>query len=347
MLDKINKIIEELELNLNDVKDLESLKQIKSKYLSKSDFYNELKDSIKISKNKQEIGLFIKTYTMGINSLLDNKKDNLENSFFIVKKDNPITNENKRLKLSEFEKGVIHPISSITKKVITFFDNKNYHYAHGTEVETEKYNFDILNLGKNHPAREMQDTFYLKGGKLLRTHATNMSARELESTESNSFRSYSVGPVFRNDDNDATHSFQFNQIDIFNIGNEMNISNLKWTLNELMKFLFDNNLGTRYRPSYFPFTEPSYEVDVQCPHCNGSKCRICSNTGWIEVLGSGMLSPIVIKNAGKNSDKIQGWAAGIGVERIAMMKWQISDIRELFKNDLDFLRSYNNKEESQ
>ncbi len=341
MLEKINKIIIELKKELENTKDLESLKQTKAKYLSKSSFYIELKNSIKNSDNKQEVGTLIKTYTIGINDLLNDKKNELENSFFIIKKDNPLLT-NKRIFIKE-KPGVTHPISEITKQVIIFFDKKNYHYSHGVELEIEKYNFDILNLSKDHPAREMQDTFYLKGKKLLRTHATNMSARELESTKKDKFRSYSVGPVFRNDDNDATHSFQFNQIDIFNIGNDMNVSNLKWTLNEFMKFLFEKNLDTRYRPSYFPFTEPSYEVDVQCPHCNGEKCRICSHTGWIEVLGSGMLSPAVIKNAGKDSDKIQGWAAGIGVERIAMMKWPISDIRDLYRNDLDFLFSYKEK----
>jgi len=338
MLKKINKIINELEIELTKIEGLEELKQLKAKYLSKSIFYIDLKKSISTNDNKQEIGLLIKEYSSGINELLNVKKNELENSFFLTKRENPINNS-PRINLSK-KRGIIHPITEITKQVIDFFDNLNYHYSHGIELEIEKYNFDILNLEKNHPAREMQDTFYLKGNKLLRTHATNMSARELELSKENRFSSYSIGPVFRNDDNDATHSFQFHQIDIFNIGNEMNISNLKWTLNELMKTLFEKKLDTRYRPSYFPFTEPSYEVDVQCPHCNGKKCRICSFTGWIEVLGSGMLSPKVIKNAGKDNNNVQGWAAGIGVERIAMMKWPITDIRDLFKNDIDFLMNY-------
>lgn len=338
MLDKINLIIDELKNEIKEISDLETLKQIKAKYLSKSDFYNELKSSIRTAENKQEAGALIQAYSKGINEILEDKKDELENSFFIQERVNPI-NEGARLEISKKE-GIIHPISTLTRQVMGFFDKLNYHYAHGVELEEEKYNFDILNLGPDHPAREMQDTFYLSNGKLLRTHATNMSARELVASENDRYRSYSIGPVFRNDDNDATHSFQFNQIDIFNNGDDMNVSNLKWTLNELMKFLFEKELDTRYRPSYFPFTEPSYEVDVQCPHCNGTKCRICSHTGWIEVLGSGMLSPAVFKNAGKNPDKLQGWAAGIGVERIAMMKWPIKDIRDLYNNDLDFLKSF-------
>lgn len=338
MLNKINLIIDELKIEIKEVSDLEQLKQIKAKYLSKSDFYNELKSSIRTAENKQEVGKLIQVYSEGINEILNVKKEELENSFFLTKRENPINN-GKRIEL-EFKEGIIHPITTLTRQVMSFFDNLNYHYAHGIELEKEKYNFDILNLGPDHPAREMQDTFYLANGKLLRTHATNMSARELVKSEHDRYRSYSIGPVFRNDDNDATHSFQFNQIDIFNNGFDMNISNLKWTLNELMKFVFEKDLDTRYRPSYFPFTEPSYEVDVQCPHCGGDKCRICSHTGWIEVLGSGMLSPAVFKNAGKDPEKMQGWAAGIGVERIAMMKWPIKDIRDLYNNDLDFLKSF-------
>lgn len=339
MLEKIHQIIDELNNEIKSVKDLEELKQLKAQYLSKSAFYVELKNSIREAENKREVGEQIKTYSSAVNEILNSKKEELENSFFIEERENPIVASKERFSLEE-KKGFIHPITEITKEIFSFFDKLNYHYAHGIQVENEKYNFDILNLGKNHPAREMQDTFYLKGGNLLRTHATNMSARELVASEHDKYRSYSVGPVFRNDDNDATHSFQFHQLDIFNNGSDMNISNLKWTLNELMSYLFDKKLETRYRPSYFPFTEPSYEVDVQCPHCGGNKCRICSHTGWIEVLGSGMLSPAVFKNAGKDINKMQGWAAGIGIERVAMMKWHISDIRDLFINDLDFLANY-------
>lgn len=343
MLEKIDLIIENLKSELETINDLETLKQIRAKYVSKSDFFIELKSGIKNATNKQEYGSWIKRYSDGVNTLINEKKDYLENSFFLEERENPI-NTSERISL-ELKEGIIHPITEITKQVATFFDNLNYHYAHGIELETEEYNFDRLNLGSDHPAREMQDTFYLSNGKLLRTHATNMSARELEASKEDEYSSYSIGPVFRNDENDATHSFQFNQIDIFNNGNNMNVSNLKWTLNNLMKTIFGKDLDTRYRPSYFPFTEPSYEVDVQCPHCNGEKCRICSFTGWIEVLGSGMFSPAVIKNAGKNPDDIQGWAAGIGVERIAMMKWPIKDIRDLYINDIDFLKSYKKGEE--
>jgi len=223
----------------------------------------------------------MQTYAQGINKILNDKKNELENSFFLEEIENPINN-NDRLKLDK-KSGAIHPLTAITKDIIKFFDNLYYHYSHSIELEIEKYNFDILNLGKDHPSREMQDTFYLKGGKLLRSQATNMTARELENLDvkTKTFSSYSVGPVFRNDTNDATHSFQFNQVDIFNIGNNMNISNLKWTLNELMRNLFGKSLLTRYRPSYFPFTEPSYEVDLECPSCASAneRCHVCSQTG--------------------------------------------------------------------
>lgn len=339
MINKINEIIEKLNKEIKEISNLEQLKQIKAKYLTKSSFYIELKNKIKISKEKKEIGNLLKIYLFNINEILNKKKFELENSFFIKKRENPITNNKKRMSLVKSE-GSFHPLTIITKQLMNFFDNLNYNYSNSIEIDDEKFNFNILNLKKNHPAREMQDTFYLENGKLLRTHATNMSARELFFLKKDDYNSYSIGPVFRNDDNDATHSFQFTQIDIFNNGNDKNIANLKWTLNELMNHIFKKKLIVKYRPSYFPFTEPSYETDVQCPNCLGKKCSVCSNTGWIEILGCGMFSPIVFKNVGIDPNKSQGWAAGIGIERIAMIKWSIIDIRNFYSNDIDFLMKF-------
>ena len=339
MKDQILSIIEQLKAEIIEVNDLESLKQIKAKYTSKSDFFNNLKESIKTAENKQEVGAHIKLYTSGVNSILDKKKEDLENSFFLQERENPLLTDT-RINLEEKE-GVIHPLTKLSFEIIDFFEELNYQYAHGIEVEEEFYNFDVLNIPTDHPARAPQDTFYLEQPRrLLRTHATTITARELQVVSSNVFRSYSIGPVFRNDDNDATHSFQFNQIDIFNIGEDISIGNLKWTIDNLLKHLFNKDTRTRYRPSYFPFTEPSFEVDVSCPHCNGTACNVCSHTGWIEILGSGMINNQVIKNVGKNPENFQGFAAGIGLERIAMMKWPIKDIRDLYNNRIDFLKEF-------
>ncbi len=322
----INKIIEDLKIDIEQVKDLEALKQIKAKYTSKSAFFNELKESIKTADNKAAIGDQIKKYTEKIGAILNEKKSDLENVFVLIERDNPINNPS--ITLTELN-GTVHPLTEMTFLIQDFFDNKNYHYAHGIEVEEEKYNFDILNLPKNHPTRQKQDTFYLEEDeKVLRTHATNITARELEATTSKIFQSYSIGPVFRNDDNDATHSFQFNQIDIFNIGENISIANLKWTLSELMKIIFEKNTKIRFRPSYFPFTEPSYEVDITW------------KDGWMEVLGSGMLNNQVILNVSKDPNEIQGFAAGVGLERMVMLKYKVEDIRSFYINDIEFLKNY-------
>lgn len=320
--EKINELLSEID----KIKDLEELKQLKAKYTTKSSFFNDLKEKIKSSENKAEIGEQIKSYSISITTIFEKKKNELENSFILIERENPINEKSVNI---EKKKGTIHPLTNMTFKVQDFFDKQNYHYAHGIEVEIEKYNFDILNLPKNHPARAMQDTFYLEEkNKVLRTHATNITARELEKTNLLNFKSYSIGPVFRNDDNDATHSFQFNQIDIFNISDNISIANLKWTLSELMKEIFDSKTTTKFRPSYFPFTEPSFEVDIKW------------KDGWMEVLGSGMINNKVIENAGKNPKKMQGFAAGIGLERLVMLKYGINDIRDFYLNDLDFLRTY-------
>ncbi len=340
-----NKIIEQinkLKEQIKNIEDLENLKQLKSKFVGKSEFLNDLKEKIKTSSNKSEIGKYIKLYSENTTKIFEEKKNELENNFFLKKRNNIFLEKTNFL--LENKEGKVHPLTKISFEVENYFDSMNYHYEHGFEVELEKYNFDILNLPSDHPAREMQDTFFLKEkGYLLRTHATNQTARALEKTKKQVFRSYSIGTVFRNDENDATHSFQFNQIDIFGIG-DYSIANLKMTIEELIKKLFFSSTKSNFRPSYFPFTEPSYEVDITCPHCNGNGCNVCSRTGNIEILGSGMLSPKVIKNVGKNPDEVRGFAAGIGLERIAMIKWNIKDIRNFYTNDIDFLNSYDKGE---
>ena len=332
---------EKLIQDLKKVNNLEDLKQIKSIYLVKNPLLNNLKNSIKLSNNKAEIGLHIKSYLNIINNLLEVKKEELNNSFFMKEKEN-VYLSNKKININDFkfDLGVVHPLSILTIEVMNFFSELNYDYLQGTEIENEKYNFDILNIPKNHPARKMQDTFFLSDGNLLRTHATTNTARELEKTTKNNLKSFSIGYVFRNDTNDSTHSFQFSQIDIFNLGQEISISNLKWTLNKLMKKIFTKNINIRYRPSYFPFTEPSFEVDIS--NNDLKKTNVLSGEGWIEILGSGMLHNNVIKNAGKNCEELSGFAAGIGLERLAMIKWNISDIRDFYINDLKFLREYKN-----
>ena len=224
-MERINSIVEQLEKEITNVKDLEGIKQIRSQYLSKSDLLAELKASLPTAEDKAAVGALINEYTGRISQIIESKKEELENTFDIEERVNPILTQ-EAVALNK-KKGESHPLTKIAKIVSEFFDELNYEYAHGIEVETEAFNFDALNIPANHPARTMQDTFYLEGGKLLRTHCTNITARHLAETTEEEFKSYSIGTVFRNDDNDATHSFQFNQIDIFQIGKDVSIANLK------------------------------------------------------------------------------------------------------------------------
>lgn len=330
---EIEEIVNNLKNEIRNINDLEALKQIKAKYTTKSLFLIDLKSKIKEAEDKISIGKLINSYNDLINDILIEKRNFLESKFFIKERENPIL-KNKKIKPNKLEKGFVHPLTKISKIVMNFFDDLNYEYAHGIEIESEEINFDALNIPKNHPARTMQDTFYLKGDKLLRTHSTNVTARHLAETNKSEFCSYSIGTVFRNDENDATHSFQFNQIDIFNVGKDITIANLKWTLDSLLKVLFEEDIQIRYRPSYFPFTEPSFEVDI----------KRSKDKKWIEILGCGMIHNGVLEKAGKDHKKMQGFAAGIGLERIAMLKYGINDIREFTNNDISFLEEINKNE---
>lgn len=237
-----------------------------------------------------------------------------------------------------------HPLTLVMTEISNIFQQLGYQIVSGTEVDSDEYNFERLNLAKDHPARDMQDSFYLAANFLLRTHCTNVLAHYLADYQADTLKSLAVismGNVYRRDEDDATHSHQFLQVDGFCIAPNISFANLKWTLNYLMKRLFGDNVVIRLRPSYFPFTEPSVEVDVTCTKCHGSGCNICKQTGWLEILGAGIInSQVFIEN--NLPPTLQGFAFGIGIERIAMLKYGIDDIRSFYTNDYRFLKQFNN-----
>ncbi len=338
--DKGQLIDEKIEVALEAlkvVKNLEEWKQLKAKFLSKNELIDELKQALKDpnldASVKKSFGDLINLYLKTLNQAFADKKNDLENQFFLEARDNPLL-KNDRVKFSSKKVGGLHPLTIAQIKVKTFFDALNYEFLYGLEIEEEKYNFDILNIPSDHPARSMHDSLYFENKLMLRTHSTNITARKLLQDARNELFSYSIGTVFRNDDNDATHSFQFNQIDLFVTSDRIiSIANLKTTMDRFLKSFFDNQVSdTRYRVSYFPFTEPSFEVDVMFNKNDQQK--------WIEVLGCGMIHRNVIQNANKDANIINGFAAGIGLERIAMLKWGISDIRDFYQNDINFLEKF-------
>ena len=237
-------------------------------------------------------------------------------------------------------RGRKHPLTLVVEEIQEIFLGLGYAIAEGPEVETDYYNFEALNLPKDHPARDMQDTFFVDGEILLRTHTSPVQVRTMEKMAPElPVKIIVPGKVYRRDD-DATHSPMFNQVEGLAIDSRITFSDLKGTLDVFARRMFGEKTRTRLRPSYFPFTEPSAEIDISCVICGGSGCRVCSHTGWLEILGSGMVHPRVLEFSGYNSGEVTGFAFGMGVERIAMLKYGIDDMRLLFENDLRFLQQF-------
>lgn len=233
-----------------------------------------------------------------------------------------------------------HPLTLVEEEIRDIFTQMGYTVEEGPEVETDYYNFERLNIPKNHPAREMQDTFYVSDDIVLRTHTSPVQARVLdEVTPQLPVKIIAPGKVFRRDD-DATHSPMFHQVEGLIVDKDIRFSDLKGTLLEFARQIFGEDRRIRLRPSYFPFTEPSAEVDVSCLFCDGAGCRLCGHSGWIEILGSGMVHPHVLEMAGYDPDQVTGFAFGMGIERIAMLKYGINDMRLLFENDSRFLAQF-------
>ena len=234
--------------------------------------------------------------------------------------------------------GAVHPLSRVHDEIVTIFKGLGFSVAEGPEIETDYYNFEALNLPPDHPARDMQDTFYLEGGTLLRTHTSPVQIRTMLAQKP-PVRVICPGKVYRRDA-DITHSPMFTQVEGLAVDRAVSMGDLKGTLELFAQSMFGPRSRIRFRPSFFPFTEPSAEVDVLCFLCGGSGCRVCKQSGWLEVLGCGMVHPNVLRNVGYDPEDVTGWAFGMGVERIAMLKYGIDDIRLFFENDLRFLRQF-------
>ncbi|HLR74547.1 MAG TPA: phenylalanine--tRNA ligase subunit alpha [Virgibacillus sp.] len=234
-----------------------------------------------------------------------------------------------------------HLLTSVIEEIEDLFIGLGFEVREGPEVETDYYNFEALNLPKGHPARDMQDSFYITHELLLRTHTSPVQARTMEALNGTEpVRMICPGKVYRRDSDDATHSHQFTQIEGLYVDTDVRMSDLKGILNVFAKKMFGDDREIRLRPSYFPFTEPSVEMDISCKMCNGEGCSVCKRTGWIEILGAGMVHPKVLSMAGYDPEKYSGFAFGMGPDRIAMLKYGINDIRQFYLNDVRFLKQY-------
>lgn len=234
--------------------------------------------------------------------------------------------------------GRLHPITQTMLEISRIFHRLGFETVEGPEVELDYYNFEALNIPKDHPARDMQDTFYVSEDIVLRTHTSPIQVRVMEKRQP-PIRIIAPGKTYRRD-SDVTHTPMFHQVEGLMVGDNISFGDLKGILTIFVHQMFGQNIGLRFRPSFFPFTEPSAEVDIQCVMCGGSGCRVCSQTGWLEILGSGMVDPEVFKMVGYDPEVVTGFAFGMGIERIAMLKYGIDDLRLFFENDLRFLRQF-------
>jgi len=256
-------------------------------------------------------------------------------------KENRLKNEAIDVTLPGIERtaGSLHPINVVLNDLLDIFTGMGFEAVEGPEIEYDHYNFELLNLPKNHPARDAQDTFYIDDNVVLRTHTSPVQAR-IMTTRKPPIRIISPGRVYRADEVDATHSPVFHQIEGLVIDENISIGDLKGTLDTFAQRLYGKGVTTRFRPSFFPFTEPSAEVDLTCAACGGKGCRMCKGTGWIEVLGAGMVNPKVLEMCGIDSKKYSGFAFGMGVERLTILKYNVPDMRYLYENDLRFLSQF-------
>lgn len=234
--------------------------------------------------------------------------------------------------------GTLHPITRIRREISGIFSKLGFETAGGPEVELDWYNFEALNIPPHHPARDMQDTFYISDKVVLRTHTSPVQIRYMEKNKP-PIRIIVPGRVYRND-SDQTHTPMFHQVEGLLVDKKVRLSDLKGILTAFIHAFFDEETRLRFRPSFFPFTEPSVEVDIRCVMCRGKGCRVCSQTGWLEVLGGGMVHPVLFRNTGIDPDAYSGFAFGLGVERLTMLKYGIDDLRKFFENDIRFLEQF-------
>ena len=336
---KIKKIKEEIIFKSNSVSNLKDIEKIKVEYLGRKGLVTLLlrrlgelstqerpKIGQLLNQTKREIEELLKIKTIEIEKLEKNKK--------LKEESIDVTLPGKKS-----DRGTIHPINLVLKKTEEIFLSIGFKIEEGPEVELDYYNFEALNIPKNHPARDDQDSFYLNREILLRTHTSPVEIRVMEKQQP-PVRIIATGKCYRRDAADSTHSPMFHQIEGLAVDKDITFGDLKGVLTVFVHRMFGEDRKVRFRPGYFPFTEPSAEVDVSCLLCHGKGCRSCGYSGWLEIMGAGMTDPAVFNMVGYDPEKYSGFAFGMGAERIAMLKYGINDIRLFFENDLRFLKQF-------
>ena len=330
----------EIAKRFDEADSLEALNDLRIEYLGKKGKIADLMKQMKSvpKEEKREFGQAVNQIKTETSALFDEKKTALEAKALEEK----LASETIDLTLPGRKPahGNLNPLTLIEQELEDLFIGLGYQVIEGDEVVDDLYCFERANIPKDHPARDMQDSLYLDPEHLLRTHTTAIQMKVLEQDAPNPIKVVCPGKVYRRDDDDATHSHQFMQMEGLVIGEHVPLSDLKGTLEFFARKMFGEEREIRFRPSFFPFTEPSYEVDVTCFKCGGKGCNLCKQTGWIELLGSGMVHPNVLKMNGYDPEKYSGFAFGVGLDRLAMFKYGITDIRLLYQNDVRFLKQF-------
>ena len=339
-MDIFEEIILEADSLLKEVKNKNEFAEIKAKILGKNSKLSEAMEKLKTlpRESKAEFGKGLNIAKQKLVAKFDEVLKELDKKEIEEK----IASQKIDITLPgrECDKGSIHPFEIIVNEVEEFFLGMGYKIAEGDEVEKDLYNFELLNIPHDHPSRDMQDSFFIDEETLLRSHTSSVQSHVMQEAHGQGpVKVICPGKVYRRDD-DATHSHQFGQIEGLVIAEKVSLGDLMETLTLLMRKLFGEKREVRFRPSYFPFTEPSVEVDVSCVNCGGKGCSLCKNSGWIEVLGAGMVHPNVLRMNGFDDKKYQGFAFGVGIERLAMLKYGIDDIRKFYQNDVTFLDQF-------
>ena len=345
--ERLKELLTEVSNIFNGVDNRNDLEKLKNEYMGKNGKITQINSLIREVPNEEK-----KEFGMKVNEI----KNLFNDSYQKISEEIEVREINKKLESEAIDVslpgtkipvGNAHPIERIIETLETLLMSMGYDVVEGPEVEKDLYNFELLNLPKGHPARDAQDTFYVSGEEwLLRSQTSPVQARcMLEHKGADAIRIICPGKTYRRDEDDATHSHQFTQMEGLLIDKNITLGDLKGTFEEIAKKLFGESRETRFRPSFYPFTEPSVEMDISCFNCNSKGCNICKGTGWITVGGAGMVNPIVLKNCGYDPSKWNGFAFGFGIERLAMLKYGINDIRTFYVNhDLNTLKQFDRRE---
>jgi len=344
MKERVQTLCKEIEEKINSVSSLKELNDLKVEYMSKKGVITELQNGIKEAVDKKEYGMQVNTVRAAFNDNYDRKLKEIEK----LELNKKLESEKIDISLpsTKVNVGVANILELIVEEVEELLMSMGYDVVDGPEIEEDRFNFELLNIPKGHPARDAQDTFYIEDESiLLRSQTSPVQARTmLEGKGEIPIRMICPGKTYRRDDDDATHSHQFMQIEGLLVDKNVSLSDLKGTFDVIAKKLFGEDCVTRFRPSYYQFTEPSVETDISCFNCHGKGCNICKNTGWITVAGAGIVHPNVLKNCGYDPNIWTGFAFGFGAERLAMLKYGVNDIRTFYNTDLREIHTFDRKD---